>query len=418
MLPARQRVLRDGKKEGQPMTTETHLLEMLGQGAPMLEVLNELCNFIDLQSPGAISTVFLLDSEGSRLRPVAGPNAPRTWKQEIDNLEAETYAGFCSTEGPGRALMLGDINSNPLFAVHRQAAAREGLHMASFQPILSVEKQILGALALAYPQRQRWPQPDSELMERAIHLAAIAIECYRNEQELREFARRLGQSQDDERRRIARELHDSTGQKLAVLAMNLALVEKHTTSASAEVRQTLRGCADLTRNISDEIRTLSYMMHPPLLDECGLESSLQMYLRGINRREGLEVLLEIPRHLQRLSEEAELAVFRIVQASLTNIHLHSGSDQAVVRIDYVPEGLAVTISDRGRGIPSGVLDRSAVGKGMGVGIAGMKERLKYLGGRLEIESSEYGTQVRAMIPSCHFRPATSVVSTAAAAGCN
>src|SRR5579859_2734146 len=322
MLPARQRVLRDGKKEGQPMTTETHLLEMLGQGAPMLEVLNELCNFIDLQSPGAISTVFLLDSEGSRLRPVAGPNAPRTWKQEIDNLEAETYAGFCSTEGPGRALMLGDINSNPLFAVHRQAAAREGLHMASFQPILSVEKQILGDLALAYPQRQRWPQPDSELMERAIHLAAIAIECYRNEQELREFARRLGQSQDDERRRIARELHDSTGQKLAVLAMNLALVENQAGVPGADFHKVLSECSTITRDISEEIRTLSYLLHPPLLDECGLESALQMYLRGINRREGLAVELQMPPRLKRMTEEAELAIFRIVQASLTNIHLH------------------------------------------------------------------------------------------------
>src|SRR5712671_1882996 len=92
------------------MTTETRLLEMLGHGAPMLEVLNELCNFIDTQLPGAISTVFLLDNEGQRLRPVAGPNAPKTWKEEIDNLEAGPYVGFCSTaEGQGRALTVGDI---------------------------------------------------------------------------------------------------------------------------------------------------------------------------------------------------------------------------------------------------------------------------------------------------------------------
>src|SRR5260221_10518687 len=121
------------------MTTETRLLEMLGHGAPMLEVLNELCNFLDAQSPGAISTVFLLDNEGIRLRPVAGPNAPKTWKEEIDNLEAGPYAGFCSTvEGQGRALTVGDINSDPLFAVHREAAVRQGLQMASFRPILTI----------------------------------------------------------------------------------------------------------------------------------------------------------------------------------------------------------------------------------------------------------------------------------------
>jgi signal transduction histidine kinase len=388
-------------------TTETHLLEMLGHGAPMLEVLNELCNFIDAQSPGAISTVFLLDNDGMRLRPVAGPKAPKTWKKEIDSLEAGPYAGFCSTAGEqGRALTVGDIHGDPLFAVHREAALREGLQMACFRPILSVEKQVRGALALAYPQRQRVHEPDTEMIERAVHLAAIAIECYRSEQELREFSRRLSQSQDDERRRIARELHDSTGQKLAVLAMNLAMVEKQApSSGAAGLNKMLSDCSSLTRDISDEIRTLSYLLHPPLLDECGLESALPMYFRGINRRQGLEVELEMPRRLQRLSEDAELAIFRIIQASLTNIHLHSGSDKANVKIEKVPDGLAVTISDHGRGIPTGVLDRSSLGKGVGVGIVGMKERMKQLGGRLEIDTSKGGTQVTAVIPNYHFRKA-------------
>lgn len=392
------------------MTTETHLLEMLGHGAPMLEVLNELCNFLDAQSPGAISTVFLLDSDGIRLRPVAGPNAPKTWKQEIDNLGEGPYAGFCSTmEGQGRALTVGDINSDPMFAVHREAALREGLKM-SFRPILTIEKEILGALALSYPQRAQWPKTDTDMIERAVHLAAIAIECYRNEQELREFSKRLSQSQDDERRRIARELHDSTGQKLTVLAMNLALVRNDVRSSEVAFHKTLSDCASLVTDISEEVRTLSYMMHPPLLDECGLETSIQMYARGINRRVGLEIELDIPRRLERLTEDAELAIFRIVQASLTNIHLHSGSTKAMVKIEHNPGGLAVTISDQGRGIPSGVLDRSPLGKGTGVGIAGMKERVKYIGGRLEIESSKYGTKVKATIPSCHFRHAKSVAA--------
>jgi len=388
------------------MTTETHLLEMLGHGAPMLEVLNELCNFLDAQSPGAISTIFLLDNDGIRLKPVAGPNAPRTWKEEIDSLEAGPYAGFCSTvESQGKTLTVGDINSDSLFAVHREAALREGLQMASFRPILTIEKEILGALALSYPQSAHWPKPDAEMIERAVHLAAIAIECYRNEQELREFSKRLSQSQDDERRRIARELHDSTGQKLSVLAMNLALVQNKISTSDTDLHKVLSDCSSLTMDLSEEVRTLSYMMHPPLLDECGLETCLHAYSRGINRRVGLEVALDIPRHLERLSEEAELAIFRIVQASLTNIHLHSGSDQATVRIERTAAGLAVTISDHGRGIPSEVLERSPLGKGAGVGIAGMRERIKYLGGQLEIESSKHGTQVKTTIPSRHFRNA-------------
>ncbi len=329
------------------MSTDTHLLEMLGRGAPMLEVLNELCNFLDAQSPGAISTVFLLDKEGVRLRPVAGPRAPGDWKEEIEKLEEGPYAGFCSTDDmQGAALASGDTSQDPLFAVHREAALRAGLQVASFRPILSIEKQILGALALSYPQRQRRPEPDSEMMERAIHLAAIAIECFRNEQELREFSRRLSQSQDDERRRIARDLHDGTGQKLAVLSMNLALVENQAGAPGADFHKVLSECSTITRDISEEIRTLSYLLHPPLLDECGLESALQMYLRGINRREGLAVDLQMPPRLKRMTEEAELAIFRIVQASLTNIHLHSGSNKANIKITYVPGGLGITISDR------------------------------------------------------------------------
>ena len=395
------------------MTTETHLLKMLGNGAPMLDVLNELCNFVDTNAPGAVSTVFLLDSDGIRLRPVAGPNAPKSWKVEIDNLQVHPHTCFCETkEYQGRALTTGSINIDPLFAVHREAALREGLQMACFRPILSMEKQVRGALALSYPQRQRRPEPDSEMMERAIQLAAIAIECYRNEQELRELSRRVSQSEDEERRRIARELHDSTGQKLAVLSMNLAMVEKQATSFGTEFNNMLRECSSLTRNISDEIRTLSYLLHPPLLDECGLESALQMYFRGINRREGLEVELEMPRRLPRLSEEAELAIFRIVQASLTNIYLHSGSNKACVNIKHIPDGLAVTIRDNGRGIPNGVLQRSSVGQGAGVGILGMKERLKQLGGHLEIETGRYGTQVKAIIPGRYFRKTDSVAAAA------
>ena len=197
-----------------------------------------------------------------------------------------------------------------------------------------------------------------------------------------------------------------------MLSLNLAMIEKQATPFGTEFNKMLRDCSSLTRNISDEIRTLSYLLHPPLLDECGLESALQMYFRGINRREGLEVELEMPRRLRRLSEEAELAIFRIVQASLTNIYLHSGSNRACVKIKHIPDGLAITIRDNGRGIPNGVLQRSSVGQGAGVGILGMKERLKQLGGHLQIETGRYGTQVKAIIPGRYFRKTDSVAAVA------
>src|SRR6185437_6613639 len=174
---------------------------------------------------------------------------------------------------------------------------------------------------------------DLELIEQVIHMAAIAIQCHRNEEELREFSRRLCQSQDEERRRIARELHDGTGQELALLEIKLSQLKGVITTTLPESEAILLECASLTKRISDELRTLSYLLHPPLLDECGLRAAIECYLSGINRRNGLHVEMEISRDLPRLSEEAEVAIFRIVQASLTNVHLHSGATVAKVKIE-------------------------------------------------------------------------------------
>ena len=162
-----------GSAPQQLLTKETQLLEMLGNGAPMMKVLKELCNVIDAQSPGAVTTVFLLDSSGTRLTPVAGPKAPKSWREEIDKVNEGPYAGFCSTAAyQGRLVTAGDFSRTPLFAVYHDAALREGLRIACLKPILSIEKQILGALALSYPRQERRRVTDSDMLERAIHLAA------------------------------------------------------------------------------------------------------------------------------------------------------------------------------------------------------------------------------------------------------
>jgi two-component system, NarL family, sensor kinase len=235
-------------------------------------------------------------------------------------------------------------------------------------------------------------------------MAAIAIECHRNAEELREFSRRLYQSQDEERRRIARELHDSTGQKLAVLQLNLSMIRNTITSPPPGFDEILLESVSLAGSVSDELRTLSYLLHPPMLDERGLNTAILWYVSGINQRDGLRVEVEITQDLRRLSEEAELAIFRVVQASLANIHLHSGASSAKIKIEQNLDGVVVTVSDDGHGIPDGVLDHSSRTKTMGVGITGMRERVEQLGGGLEIETSRRkGTRVKATVPKRHFR---------------
>lgn len=391
-------------------TSETHVLKMLSQGAPMMEVLNELCNFIDAKSPEVIPTVLLPDGDG-HLRLAAGPKVSEVWNEAFDGLRIPSYTDFQTMAGTlEKPFPVADMRNDPSFAACWDLALSQGVQAAWSVPILSKDKKILGALILFYPTPQPPGERDLELMEQVIHIAAIAIECHRNEEDLREFSRRLYQSQDEERRRIARELHDSTGQNLAVLEMNLAALRGAISSPPCECDEILLQCTSLTRSISDELRTLSYLLHPPMLDECGLNSAIQHYASGINQRNRLHLKVEIPQDLGRLSEEAELAIFRIVQASLTNVHLHSGASAAKVKIEQNLDGIVVEISDEGQGIPDGVLDHSSRTKAVGIGIAGMRERVRQLGGRLEIETSRNGTTVRATIPNCHFRTVASVTA--------
>jgi signal transduction histidine kinase len=387
-------------------TSETHVLKMLSHGAPMMEVLNELCNFIDAKSPGVIPTVLLPNGDG-HLRLAAGPKVPKIWNEAFDGLRVPSYASFLNLAGHHeKQVPVADMRTDPSFAACWDLALSQGVQAAWSVPILSKDRKILGTLILFCPTPQPPCERDLELLEQVIHMAAIAIDCHRNEEELREFSRRLYQSQDEERRRIARELHDSTGQRLAVLEITLSMVKGAIARQPQECDRVLSQCTSLARSISNEIRTLSYLLHPPMLDECGLNTAIRSYVSGINQRNGLHVEVEIPQGICRLSEEAELAIFRIVQASLTNVHLHSGASKAKARIEQNLDGVIVVVSDKGRGIPEGVLDHTSRTRTVGIGITGIRERVKQLGGRLEIETGRKGTKVKATIPNRHFRTFT------------
>jgi len=220
---------------------------------------------------------------------------------------------------------------------------------------------------------------------------------------LRQLSARLLQAQDDERRRLARELHDSVGQLLAAITMNLEILRGAplTPEAAAAVEEN----AALVDQISSEIRTMSHLLHPPLLDEVGLASALQWYIEGFSARSKISVNLEIAGDFGRLSNDLEIAIFRMVQECLTNVHRHSGSDTGEVRLSRDAERVLIEIKDRGKGIP---LDKQRVlnsSQQAGVGFRGMRERIQQLGGRLEIRSDERGTSVKATMPIRKATPA-------------
>jgi PAS domain S-box-containing protein len=229
---------------------------------------------------------------------------------------------------------------------------------------------------------------------------------------LRELSGRLLRAQDEERRRIARELHDSIGQLLAALSMNISTVSLERAKLSKIAQGSVDENEALVMRVSDEIRTLSYLLHPPLLDEIGLESALRDYVDGFAERSKIAVRLDVAPDVGRLSREAEIALFRVVQECLTNIHRHSGSPTAEIRIARANGTVRLEVRDEGKGMPSDkLLVVNSTGT-LGVGFRGMRERLRQLGGSLEVSSNGNGTVVAATLqdPLAHQQASASATS--------
>lgn len=219
----------------------------------------------------------------------------------------------------------------------------------------------------------------------------------RAEEELRRLSGQLLRSQDEERRKIAQELHDSTGQNLVALATMVGQLQA--SSSDPKSRRLFSECATLADRCVREVRTLSYVLHPPILEDAGLEEAIRDYVKGFTKRSGIKVKLEMPPLLGRMSSDVELALFRVVQESLTNIHRHSGSSDASIRIHRGPH-FTLEISDLGK-------NRSAIAepghpiahREFGVGVPTMHERVKLIGGRLDVDIKDSGTTVRVTLPS-------------------
>jgi PAS domain S-box-containing protein len=219
------------------------------------------------------------------------------------------------------------------------------------------------------------------------------------ERSLEQLSGRLLRLQDDERRRIARQLHDTTGQSLTALRLNLSRISRSPAASDPAVKEAIDESIALTEQSIAEVRTLSYVLHPPMIDEIGLIPSLRWYARGFEERTGIAVTLEVPDDLQRLPREVETAIFRIVQEALTNIQRHSGSTVARIRLERGPDNVKLEVEDEGRGIPADLRDHEDVLAASGVGIAGIRQRIRELGGRMEIRSKDQGMRMVVTIPN-------------------
>jgi len=238
---------------------------------------------------------------------------------------------------------------------------------------------------------------DAEVRARTRELEIRNADVLRQSEQLRDLSQRLLRAQDEERKHIARELHDSAGQTLTVLSMNLAQIAHETGRATAQMRKQVEASQELVQQLHQEIRTTSYLLHPPLLDESGLASALAWYIEGLSKRSGLEIDISIAEDFGRISRDMELVVFRLVQECLTNIHRHSGAKRALIRVMRDEGRLHLEVEDDGKGMRPEQLATVQAG-GHGLGIRGMRERARQFQGNLKIDSNASGTKVSVVIP--------------------
>jgi PAS domain S-box-containing protein len=213
-----------------------------------------------------------------------------------------------------------------------------------------------------------------------------------------ELSTQLLIAQDEERRRIARDLHDGVGQLLAGISMNVARAARESRGLNPDMSQCIDDIASLTAQASGEIRTVSYLLHPPLLDEIGLKSALGWYSDGFGERSKIKVAMDVAADFGRLPPDYEASLFRIAQECLTNIHRHSGSPTAFLRLSRSAEGVEMEIRDEGRGIDPKIQSKLNSGSSAGVGFRGMKERARIMGGKLTVQSTGNGTSVLVIVP--------------------
>jgi signal transduction histidine kinase len=342
------------------------------------------------------------------LNPFVGAYAPF-----VTLYPAVVFSAWYCGVGPSLlTLASAIIGANYWFALHPESLS--SINVAQLIGTLAFVLVAGLTMVMGESNRRRnaaYRKAQGELEER---VKQRTIELDQANQSLRELTGRLLQLQDDERRRIARELHDSVGQMLAALAMNLSAVNSDI-ERLANTATSVSSSMNMVQEMTKEIRTISYLLHPPLLDEAGLDSALRWYIEGFAERSNIGVELDFPEDFGRLSRELETAIFRTVQECLTNIHRHSESPTAKIRLARSGADVRVEVEDEGKGIPPEKHYEVASPGTPGVGIRGMRERLRQLGGSLEIHSNGKGTLVKARLPMGHTSSSSSSMSAADAA---
>ncbi|HSZ64256.1 MAG TPA: PAS domain S-box protein [Terriglobales bacterium] len=406
-----------------------HMADQLHRALSMEDVydagLEAICSALECDR----ASILLYDDRGA-MRFVSWRGLSEKYRSAV-----EGHSPWRTLDDNPQPVCIGDIDGADFGDALKATVKAEGIHALAFIPLVS-EGKLMGKFMMYFPSRHDFSTDELELSLAIARQLAFAIDRKRADaalresekkfralsesldaevrlqtdellarnngmlkqsEQLRDLSQRLLRAQDEERRHIARELHDSAGQTLTVLEMNLARFLQEAQQNAPHLAKDAEETQQLVQQLTREIRTTSYLLHPPLLDESGLASALSWYIEGLHERSGLDIMLAIPEEFGRLPREIELVVFRVVQECLTNIQRHSGSKSASIQVARQGESVSIEVEDQGKGISPEKL-AEIQSRGSGVGIRGMQERVGHFRGNMRIESNGSGTRIFVSIP--------------------
>jgi len=312
----------------------------------------------------------------------------------VSKLTAASRAWHSRTAITGRSFVI-DLETESDRS--GKCAARDlGLRSVLVAPIL-LHRQVIGALEFFSRKLIRAGELFLEIMSDLAAKMGYIIELKATEDNARRLSAKLLRAQDEERRRLAKELHDTTAQNVAMMIMDLGVINQSAEALAPNARTALSDCVSLAQQSMRELRTLSYQLHPPMLDELGLLPALRIYAEGFSKRSGMQVQTELPKSYPQLPRELETAVFHVIQEGLTNAQRHSASPWAKIGLSVDPAGLRISVENVATGTPHLKNDAVKLGRN-GVGMRSMQERVEQFGGHLALHSDQNRTVLEVVFP--------------------
>lgn len=364
---------------------EHRILEAIASGVPLSDVLTQIVLMIEEAAPPTLGSILLLSDDGERVRHGAAPNLPAEYVQAIDGLPIGADAGSCGTAAFRRSpVFVEDIEIDPLWVRYRESARAANLRSCWSTPIFDVDGRVLGTFALYYREPRVAGAEERELIGRATHLAGIAIHRHHSDDRLRALSAHLQRVREDERTRLARELHDELGQALTALKLDIKWVERRI-PADSPARPRLEEMSSATDGLIDSMRRIAADLRPGVLDDLGLAAAIEWQAQEFERRTETTCIVRADLGDLQLERDLSTEVFRIFQEALTNVARHAHASLVDVELARRGEHLFLTVRDDGRGMP-----RDAPARRSSLGLLGLMERARRLGGIVELSTPEAG----------------------------